>query len=127
MVKKMACPGCDRRDAEKALMAATIRELADSFASGAGSRLGSLIGGPRGALIGAEIAPDIIETGALAIADTVKRKRRQSKNQKRNGTNLSKALKEVNKKARKKDGSLRSGYNQRRIMQSAHKLARKMK
>lgn len=127
LILSTGCPGCDRRDAEKALMAATIREIADTFAGGAGARIGGAIAGPRGAIYGSEVAPRIIEEGSLAIAKAVKRKRRQSRNQKRNGSNLSKALKKVNKMARKKDGSLRSGYNQRRIMQNAHKLARRMR
>ena len=78
------CPGCERRDAEKAVMAASIRELADTFAGGAGARIGGAIAGPRGAIYGSEIAPRIIEEGSLAIAKAVKRKRRQSRNQKRN-------------------------------------------
>ena len=113
------CPYCR-------IMADRMRVAADELSSFAGGIIGGRLGGTRGQLIGRTVAPKLIETGALAIADTVKKKRKQSRNQKRNGSKLSKALKEVNKKARNKNGSMRKGWTQKRIMAAAHKLRRKM-
>ena len=114
------CPYCR-------ILADRMRSTADDLSSFAGGVIGGRIGGVTGTQIGRAVAPEIIERGALAVAGAVKRKRKQSRNQKRNGTNLSKALKQVNAKARKKDGSLKSSWTQTRIMQAAHKLAKRMK
>lgn len=119
----MSCPGCDLRDRERELLERQVRNYADELARFAGGLIGGRIAGPRGNLIGRELAPRIIETGALAIADTVKRKR--TRKQKSRAKALGRAMKTVNKRARKKNGKLKAGWSQRRILQTAHKLVKK--
>lgn len=124
------CPGCK-------VLAQVMHRAADALAGGAGAVVGGSLGGlmtartgdprhvTRGTVAGSLLAPHIIETGALAIRDKVKRKRRQTKSQRDRSRKLSKAMSQANKKARKKDGSFRNGWNQKKLMQTAHRLARK--
>jgi len=109
------CPYCR-------ILADRMKSTADELASFAGGVIGARIGGPQGRLIGAAVAPTIIERGALAIRDVVKSKRKQSAAQKRRSRNMSKAMSKANGKAKLKNGSWRRGWNQKRLMEYAHKV-----
>ena len=109
------CPYCR-------ILADRMKSTADELAQFAGGVIGARIGGPQGRLIGAAIAPEIIERGALAIRDVVKKKRKQTAGQKRRSRNMSKAMKKASSRARLKNGDFRKGWNQKRLMQLANKL-----
>jgi len=109
------CPYCR-------ILADRMKSTADELASFAGGVIGSRIGGPRGAMIGGQLAPRIIEKGALTLRDVVKKKRKATAGQKRRSKNMSKAMKKANSKAKLKDGSWRKGWNQKRLMQYANKV-----
>jgi hypothetical protein len=99
-----------------------MKSTADELAQFAGGVIGARIGGPSGRLIGAAVAPTIIERGALAIRDVIKKPRKQSPAQKRRSKNMSKAMTKANEKAKLKNGSWRKGWNQKRLMEYAHKV-----
>jgi len=109
------CPGCGK------MAAVALREVADVLAMTAGAELGMLIGGPQGALVGRAIAPEVIESGALAISRAVKKKQKRTRRQTKRSRAMARAMKAVNGKARKKDGSFKKGWSQSRIMKDAHK------
>ena len=111
------CPYCR-------ILADRMRSTADDLASFAGGVIGGRIAGPRGTLIGQELAPRIIEQGALKIASSVKRKRRQTKGQKKRSRAMSTAMKKASSKAKIKNGKFRKGWNQSRMMKYAHKICR---
>jgi len=88
-------------------------------------QLGARRGKPmEGAAIGSAMAPRIIETGALALAGAVKKKRRQSKGQKSRARNMSKAMKKANSMGRLKSGSYRKGWDAKKVMRTAHRLCK---
>jgi len=121
------CPEC-------MAASAIMRSVADALSGTAGRVVGGALGGLgvlgrdpanvyRGQLAGAAVAPALIESAALKVADKVKRKR--SAKSKRSSKMLSKNLKKINGKARKKNGELKKGWTQARIMREAHKLCKK--
>ena len=109
------CPYCR-------ILADRMKSTADELAQFAGGVIGARIGGPSGRLIGSAIAPTIIEKGALAIRDVVKKKRKQTSGQKKRSKSMSKAMKKASSRARLKDGSFRKGWNQKRLMKYANKV-----
>jgi len=111
---KLTCPTCDR------YMADVLRGTADALSELVGGYVGGRIGGPAGARIGADVAPVLIEHGAMAVAETVKKKRTRA--QKKKSGELKKHLKTANSKARKKNGDFKKGWNQSRVMREAHRL-----
>ena len=116
------CPGC-------VFAAEIMRQTADRLAGVAGGIVGTAIGARRGkpvegALLGQQLAPQLIERGALAIAGAVKKKRRQSKGQKSRARNMSKAMKKANSMGRLKSGSYRKGWDAKRVMRTAHRLCK---
>lgn len=111
------CPQCR-------FLASQMRQVADSLAAGAGSVVGGRLFGPRGAAVGADIAPYLVERGALAVADKVKAKRKQSPKQKARAKKMSKAMKMLTPRAKKKDGTFKRGWDQRRIMREAHRMCK---
>ena len=116
------CPGCR-------VLAEVMRQSADRLANFAGGVVGGAVGARRGkpmegALIGSQLAPRIIESGALALAGAVKKKRKQSKNQKSRARNMSKAMKKANSMGRLKNGNYRKGWDAKKIMRTAHRLCK---
>ena len=108
---------------------AYLRGIADQLAGFAGGTIGAAIGARRGkpmegALIGRTLAPRIIETGALAIAEKIRKPRKQSSSQKKRSKKMSKALSKANSKAKKKNGDFKKGWNQSRLMKEAHRLCK---
>lgn len=108
---------------------AYLRGIADQLAGFAGGTVGAIIGTRRGkpvegALLGRTIAPRLVESAALGIADVVKRKRKQSRGQKARSKKMSTAMKKANSKAKLKNGSWRKGWNQKRLMKEAHRLCK---
>lgn len=106
-----------------------MRQSADRLANFAGGVVGGAIGATRGkrvegALIGSQIAPQLIERGALAIAGATKKKRRQSKAQKSRSRNMSKAMKKANAMGRLKNGNYRKGWDSKKIMKTAHRMCK---
>ena len=106
---------------------AYLRGIADQLAGFAGGTIGAAIGARRGkpmegSLIGRTLAPRIIETGALAIADKIKKKR--SRKQKGRDKRMSNAMSKAISKAKLKNGSWRKGWNQSRLMKEAHRLCK---
>ena len=65
-------------------MADVLRGTADALSELVGGYVGGRIGGPAGARIGADVAPVLIEHGAMAVAETVKRKTRAQKRSREN-------------------------------------------
>ena len=111
------CPECR-------IAAGYMRDVADVLARGAGAEIGLAIGGPRGALIGGQLGPEVIERGALALASKVKRRRKTRKQSKRAKV-MSKAMKNTQARARKANGSLKKGWSMSRVMKEAHKECHK--
>ena len=126
-MKMEDCPGCQ-------VLAQVMRRAADSLSAGAGAVIGTGIGTlaasrtgnpaliQQGRVAGAALAPQIIERGALAIRDKVKR--RQTKSQKSRSKRMSKAMKKANSKGRLKNGNYRKGWDAKRIMREAHRLCK---
>jgi len=106
------CPEC-------MAAAAVLRQTADALAGGVGGFVGGRIAGVHGAMVGRAIAPELIERGAMAVARKVKKRR--SRKQSKNGKDMSRAMKAVNKKARTKSGKLKKGWTMGRIMRESHK------
>jgi len=104
-----------------------MRQTADSnFAGGiVGSAIGARRGKPvEGAAIGSAMAPRLIEQGAFAIRDLVKKPRKQSKGQKTRSRNMSKAMKKANSQGRLKSGAYRKGWDAKKVMKTAHRLCK---
>ena len=126
-MKMEDCPGCQ-------VLAQVMRRAADALAGGAGAVVGGALGTaaaartgnmaliPQGRIAGATLAPELIERGALAIRDKVKRK--QTKSQKSRSKRMSKAMKKANSKGRLKNGNYRKGWDAKRIMREAHRLCK---
>lgn len=109
------CPGCTTKQR-------IIRGLADILATTAGESAGRAFRNPiAGELLG-ELAPGLIEAGALGIAKRPKVKRKASAYSKKFG----KAFKKVQGKFKKQSGCWKKG-GYRRCVKEAHKLAKKMR
>lgn len=121
------CPGCQ-------VLAQVMRRAADTLAGGAGAVVGGALGTQaflrtgdpsmiaRGRVAGAAVAPQLVERGAFAIRDVVKKKRKQTSRQKARSKRMSKAMKKARSKAKLKNGSWRKGWDQSRMMREAHRL-----
>ena len=117
------CPEC-------MAASAALRRIADGLSASAGSVIGGALGGLtkdpmniyRGRAVGAALAPQIIERGAMNIAKKVKR----AKSSKKRDKSMSKAMKTVNARARTKAGKIKKGWDQAKIMKAAHKECRRL-
>ena len=69
---KLTCPTCDR------YMADVLRGTADALSELVGGYVGGRIGGPAGARIGADVAPVLIEHGAMAVAENCQEEKNSS-------------------------------------------------
>jgi hypothetical protein len=116
------CPECQ-------LASLVMRQTADRLANFAGGIVGGAVGARRGkpmegAAIGSALAPRLIEEGAFAIRDFVKKPRKQTKGQKSRSKRMSSAMKKASSRARLKNGNFRAGWNQKKLMQTAHRLCK---
>ena len=107
------CPGCTEKQR-------IIRGLADLLATGAGQMIGTATRNRALGEVLGEIAPELIESGALKVAGSKKVKRKASEYSKKFG----KAFKKVQKQFKKKDGCWKKG-GYRRCVVRAHKMAKK--